>query len=153
MKPLKGVLLTAAVLTPLCFLPVGLAIAVNSGLIPAPVSSTTPVALNVQKEAITPDGYFILEPGIYGRWCTDTCSDAGVKNSRSYYWLLEVWAKDRPAGDVYARLNILKDDVVIDWTNDTTYLSKGQKGVMTFAKHLPEGSSYSAQLTEFNSRP
>ena len=154
MKPLKGALLTAAALIPLCFLPVGLAIAVNSGLIPDPVSSTTPMALKVQEEPTTPPGYFVLEPGIYGRWCTetDTCSQAGVIGNQSF-WLLEVWAKDRSAGDIYGRVNIFKDDVVIGWTNDTAYLSKGQKGVMTFAKRLPAGSSYSAQLTEFNSRP
>ena len=98
------------------------------------------------------EGWFQLATGIYGRWCTETCSNASVIGDASY-WLLEVWAKDRTAGDIYARINVLEKGTVIGWTNDTSYLSLGQRGVMTFSKHLPgSGSNYSAQLTEFNAR-
>ncbi len=65
------------------------------------------------------------------------------------YSLLEVWAKDRPAGDIYARVNLLKDGVVIGWTNDTAYLSQGQRGVLTFDSYQYFDG---AQLTEFNAR-
>ena len=69
------------------------------------------------------------------------------------YWLMEVWAKDRAAGDIYARVNILSNGTVVGWTNDTAYLAEGQRGVMTFSKYLPGyGSSYGAQITEFNAR-
>ena len=98
------------------------------------------------------EGWFQLSSGIYGRWCTQTCNKASVIGSSSY-WLLEVWAKDRAAGDIYARINVLQNGTVVGWTNDTAYLSRGQRGVMTFTKHLPGyGSNYSAQLTEFNAR-
>ena len=98
------------------------------------------------------EGWFQLKPGIYGRWCTQTCSKASVIGNASY-WLLEVWAKDRAAGDIYARVNITEGGTVVGWTNDTAYLSQGQKGVMTFSKYLPGyGSSYGATITEFKAR-
>ena len=104
-----------------------------------------------QAEAkIKAEGWFLVSPGVYARWCTQTCSNADVIGDASY-WLLEVWAKDRAAGDIYAQVNVLENDVVIGWTNDTAYLSKGQKGVMTFSKYLP-GSGYTAQLVKFNAR-
>ena len=97
-------------------------------------------------------GWFELSRGIYGRWCNETCSKASVIGNASY-WLLEVWAKDRAAGDIYARVNITEGGTVVGWTNDTAYLSQGQKGVMTFSKYLPGyGSSYGATITEFNAR-
>ena len=105
-----------------------------------------------EEAAFKAEGWFQLSPGIYGRWCTQTCSKAGVIGD-SAYWLLEVWAKERSAGDIYARINVMQNGTVVGWTNDTSYLSKGQKGVMTFTKYLPgSGSNYKAQLTEFNAR-
>ena len=98
------------------------------------------------------EGWFQLEPGIYGRWCTETCSNADVIGDATY-WLMEVWAKEKAAGDIYAQVNILKDGVVIGWTNDTAFLSEGQKGVLTFSKYLPGGAGqYSAQIVKFNAR-
>ena len=98
------------------------------------------------------EGWFQLQPGIYGRWCTQTCSNADVIGSASY-WLMEVWAKDRAAGDIYAQINVLEDGVVVGWTNDTAYLSQGQRGVLTFSKYTPgHGSRYTAQLVKFNAR-
>jgi len=98
------------------------------------------------------EGWFQVSSGIYGRWCTETCSKAEVIGNQSY-WLMEVWAKDRAAGDIYAQINVLKDGTVIGWTNDTAYLSRGQKGVLTFTKYLPGyGSQYSAQLVKFSAR-
>lgn len=98
------------------------------------------------------EGWFQLKPGIYGRWCTQTCSRAEVIGDATY-WLMEVWAKDRSAGDIYAQINVLQNGTVVGWTNDTAYLSKGQRGVLTFSKYLPGyGSQYNAQLTKFNAR-
>ena len=94
------------------------------------------------------EGWFELKPGIYGRWCTQTCSRAKVIGSGTYS-LMEVWAKDAHAGDIYARVNLLRNDVVIGWTNDTMYLSHGQRGVLTFDSYIDADS---AQLTEFNAR-
>ena len=97
-------------------------------------------------------GWFQLQPGIYGRWCTQTCSNADVIGDASY-WLMEVWCKDRSCGDIYAQINIVKDGTAIGWTNDTAYLSRGQKGILTFSKHLPEsGGQYNAELVKFNVR-
>ena len=98
------------------------------------------------------EGWFELDKGIYGRWCTNTCSNAEVIGDSSY-WLMEVWAKDRAAGDIYAQINVMENGTVIGWTNDTAFLARGQKGVMTFTKYLPgSGSNYQAQLVKFNAR-
>lgn len=98
------------------------------------------------------EGWFELSEGIYGRWCTDTCSKAEVIGNSSY-WLMEVWAKDRAAGDIYAQINIMQNGVVTGWTNDTAFLDKGQRGVLTFQKYgLSNGAAYQAQLTKFNAR-
>jgi len=98
------------------------------------------------------EGWWEEKPGVYVRWCTQTCSKAEVIGNQSY-WLMEVWAKDRAAGDIYAQINVLEGGTVIGWTNDTAYLSKGQKGVLTFAKYLPGyGSQYQAELVKFSAR-
>ena len=98
------------------------------------------------------EGWFQLEPGIYGRWCTKTCSTAEVIGNQSY-WLMEVWAKDRAAGDVYAQINIMRDGVIIGWTNDTAYIGRGQRAVLTFGKYgLNNPGQHQAQLVKFNAR-
>lgn len=98
------------------------------------------------------EGWFEVDKGIYGRWCTNTCSRAEVIGS-SAYWLMEVWAKDRAAGDIYAQINVMQNGTVVGWTNDTAFLAQGQKGVLTFTKYLPgSGSNYQAQLVKFNAR-
>ena len=97
-------------------------------------------------------GWFRVAAGIYGRWCTKTCSTADVIGDAKYA-LMEVWAKDRAAGDIYAKANIEKNGVVIGWTNDTAYLSQGQKGVLTFSKYLPGYRyEYDFTLVKFGAR-
>ena len=97
------------------------------------------------------EGWTQQEPGIYVRWCTESCSRAEVIGN-SAYWLMEVWCKDRSCGDIYAQMNILRNGTVVGWTNDTMYLSKGQKGVLTFQKYsLPGGgAAYQGQLVKFS---
>jgi len=56
-------------------------------------------------------------------------------------------------GDIYAQINIMHNGVVTGWTNDTAFLDKGQRGVLTFQKYgLSNGAAYQAQLTKFNAR-
>jgi len=95
------------------------------------------------------EGWFQVATGIYGRWCTQTCNNSKVIGD-STYWLMEVWAKDRAAGDIYARINILSNGTVVGWTNDTAYLSLGQKGILTFSTY--QKGATGAELTEFNAR-
>jgi len=98
------------------------------------------------------EGWWEQADGIFVRWCTQTCSSAGVIGDASY-WLMEVWARDRAAGDIYAQINVMKNGTVVGWTNDTLFLSQGQKGILTFTKYLPgSGSNYQAQLVKFNAR-
>jgi len=109
-------------------------------------------AANAAEAKFRAEGWFELQPGIYGRWCTETCSSEGVIGEASY-WLMEVWAKDANAGDIYAQINIVKGGVVVGWTNDTLYLSAGQRGVLTFSKYTDgAGGSYTAQLVKFQAR-
>lgn len=98
------------------------------------------------------EGWFQLEPGIYGRWCTETCSTAEVIGDQAY-WLMEVWAKDRAAGDVYAQINVIRNGVIIGWTNDTAYIDRGQRAVLTFGKYgIDNPGQHQAQLVKFNAR-
>ena len=94
------------------------------------------------------EGWFQLEPGIYGRWCTETCNNSKVIGDNRYF-LMEVWAKDAHAGDIYAQVNLEHNGVVIGWTNDTMYLSRGQRGVLTFDSYQYFDQ---AQLVKFNAR-
>lgn len=107
---------------------------------------------NAQKAAaeakFKAEGWAQVRDGIYVRWCTDTCNNSKVIGDNRYA-LMEVWAKDRAAGDIYARVNLVRDGVVIGWTNDTTYLSQGQRGVLTFDSYQYFDT---AELTEFNAR-
>lgn len=100
------------------------------------------------KAKLKEDGWNEIKPGIYGRWCTNSCSTTGVIG-RQTYWLMEVWAKDRSASNIYAQANILERGTVIGWTNDTLHLPKGQKGVLTFGKYLPSGE-YTLEMTKFS---
>lgn len=99
------------------------------------------------------EGWWQQEPGIFVRWCTKTCSRAEVIGD-SAYWLMEVWCKERACGDIYAQMNIEKNGTVVGWTNDTLFLSRGQRGVLTFQKYnLPGGgASYQGQLVKFSAR-
>ena len=106
-----------------------------------------------EKEEFDRMGWWEQEPGIFVRWCTKTCSSAGVIGDSSY-WLMEVWCKERSCGDIYAQMNIERNGTVVGWTNDTMYLSKGQKGVLTFQKYgLPGGGgAHQGRLVKFSAR-
>ena len=74
------------------------------------------------------EGWWEQQPGIFARWCTKTCSRAGLIGD-SAYSLMEVWCRDRACGDIYAQVNFIRNGSVVGWTNDTLYLGYGQKGV------------------------
>jgi hypothetical protein len=94
------------------------------------------------------EGWWEAQPGIFVRWCTKTCNNSKVIGDNRYS-LMEVWAKDAHAGDIYAQVNLERNGVVIGWTNDTMYLSRGQRGVLTFDSHQYFDQ---AQLVKFNAR-
>ena len=56
-----------------------------------------------------------------------------------------VWCKERACGDIYAKLNIERNGVVVGWTNDTAYGGYGQKVVLMFGS----STSGSGRLVEF----
>ena len=94
------------------------------------------------------EGWWEAQPCIFVRWCTETCNNSKVIGDNRYS-LMEVWAKDAHAGDIYAQVNLEHNGVVIGWTNDTMYLSRGQRGVLTFDSHQHFDQ---AQLVKFNAR-
>ena len=94
------------------------------------------------------EGWWEAQPGIFVRWCTNTCNNSKVIGDNRYS-LMEVWAKDAHAGDIYAQVNLESNGVVIGWTNDTMYLSRGQRGVLTFDSYQ---YSDQARLVKFNAR-
>jgi hypothetical protein len=96
-----------------------------------------------------PDGWVLIRPGIFRRWCMNDPECAGAEEkdfTGNGYTALLVWCRDRPCGDIYARVNLLDGSgVVVGWTNDTGYGGMGQKVLLVF--RMSEGSSKS-QLTE-----
>ena len=95
------------------------------------------------------EGWWEEQPGIFVRWCDGTHLPCPRTSSVSdYVWRAMVWCKERACGDIYARLNILQNDVVVDWTNDSAYGGQGQKVVLTFGAYT-QGQG---QLVEFSAR-
>ena len=103
-----------------------------------------------EKEEFDRMGWSEQQSGIFVRWCTDTCSRAGLIGDGSYS-LMEVWCRDRACGDIYAQVNFIRNGSVVGWTNDTLYLGYGQKGVLTFQKYGLRGGN-STQLVKFSAR-
>ena len=96
-------------------------------------------------------GWWEQEPGIFVRWCTESCPNNEVIGANSY-WLMEVWCRERACGDLYAQINIEnRQGQVVGWTNDTGFGDHGAKVVLTFQKHSVTGRS-SASLVKFNAR-
>ncbi len=103
------------------------------------------------KAEFAAEGWWEQQPGIFVRWCDDEHPPCPGPKSNGYSnvsWRAMVYCKERACGDIYARLNIMQDNVVVGWTNDTAYGDIGQKVVLTF------GSSVggSGRIVEFNAR-
>lgn len=83
------------------------------------------------------EGWWQIQKGIFGRWCTiaDPCPSVPgfYKNS----WQAMIWCKDADCGDINARVNILRDGVIVGWTNESAYANKGDKVVLTFNSEVP----------------
>ena len=121
-------------------------IAENKAYIPNGYQPTVDLTVSLREEAkVKAEGWYEMKPGIYARWCTETCSLAKVIGSGAYS-LMEVWAKDAHAGDIYARVVLLRDGEVVGYIKDTIHLSRGQRGVLTFDSYFDADS---AKLTEF----
>lgn len=80
------------------------------------------------------EGWWEADNGVFLRWCTDKnpCPGPAGNGYSDYSWKAMVYCRDRACGDIYARLNIERDGVVIGWTNDTAYGDYRQKVVLTF---------------------
>lgn len=96
------------------------------------------------------EGWWEESNGVYVRWCSDAnpCPGSANDHYTDQVWRAMVWCKERACGDIYARLNIIRDGVVIGWTNDTAYGDSGQKVVLTFGSHL----SGEGRIVEFIAR-
>ena len=95
------------------------------------------------------EGWWEQEPGIFVRWCEDSnCPGRASDHYSDYVWRAMVYCRDRACGDIYARLNILQDDIVVGWTNETAYGGRGQKVVLTFGS----STQGSGRIVEFTAR-
>ena len=127
---------------------VGAAFHTPKPLAQAPAVVAPPEPSEVMKLAKL--GWMQLKPGIFGRWCYGNCSTSKVIGDDKYF-LLEIWAKNQDAGDIYAQVNLLDAaDTVVGWTNDTLYLSKGSKGILTFTTRQENVTT--ARLIKFSAR-
>jgi hypothetical protein len=109
------------------------------------VDNETSIAINV------PEGWETTsKEGVYSKWCKVGECDASRVIGEQRYAILMVWCKESPCGDIYARANLLNaSGVVIGYTNDTGYGSKGDKVQLTLSSY----SDFSRmQLTELNLR-
>lgn len=97
------------------------------------------------------EGWWEQKPGIFMRWCDrehPSCPGPTSNGYSDYTWRAMVWCKERACGDIYARLNILQNGVVVGWTNDTAYGGYGQKVVLTFGS----ATRGSGSIVEFVTR-
>ena len=95
------------------------------------------------------EGWYEVQDGIYVTHCSNIYCPGPTSNGYSKYtWRYMVWCKERACGDIYARLNITQNDVVVGWTNDTAYGGYGQKVVLTFGSSTQGGGS----IVEFRAR-
>ena len=95
------------------------------------------------------EGWREQEPGIFIRWCGgENPSCPGQESYQDYSWRAMVWCKERACGDIYARLNISQNGVVVGWTNETAYGGYGQKVVLTFGS----STQGSGRIVEFSAR-
>ena len=108
------------------------------------IGSETSTASNI------PEGWeATTKEGVYSKWCKvgecDTSKMSGQQGS-----ILMLWCKEQACGDIYAQVNLINaSGVVIGYTNDTGYGSKGDKVQLTLSSH----SDFSKmQLTELNLR-
>ena len=88
--------------------------------------------------------------GVYSKWCKVGECDTSRVIGEQKYAILMVWCKESACGDIYAQVNLLNaSGVVIGYTNDTGYGSKGDKVQLTLSSY----SDFSKmQLTELNLR-
>jgi len=98
--------------------------------------------------ALVAEGWEEKEKGIFGQWCSDTNPCPETDTYMDYSWSYMVWCKERPCGDIYAKLNITNEGVVVGWTNDTAYGDIGQKVVLTFQS----STKGQGQIVEFQAR-
>ena len=95
------------------------------------------------------EGWWEPQEGIFMTWCGKVYCPGPTSNGYSdYTWRAMVWCKERACGDIYARLNISQNGVVVGWTNDTAYGGYGQKVVLTFGSR----TSGTGSIVEFRAR-
>ena len=81
------------------------------------------------------EGWWEAKAGIFMRWCDGEhpwCPGPKSDGYSDYTWRAMVWCKETACGNIYAKMNILNNGVVVGWTNDSAYGGYGQKVVLTF---------------------
>jgi len=106
-----------------------------------------------ENEQLKAEGWWEAKSGIFVRWCKNSSYQYPAKGdcprTDTYLdsvWRMMVWCKEKACGDIYAKVNLDRNGVVMGWTNDTAYGGYGQKVVLTFQSS--SGGS-TAQLIEF----
>ena len=107
-----------------------------------------------EEEQLKAEGWWEPKSGIFVRWCENSNYEYPAKGdcprTDTYLdsvWRMMVWCKEKACGDIYAKVNLDRNGVVMGWTNDTAYGGYGQKVVLTFQSS--SGGS-TAQLIKFS---
>jgi hypothetical protein len=108
-----------------------------------PDDSWVPVGFNLWSD----------DSNIAWKWTTDDESYNGCEDC--IYWTVDVISKNGCSSGVYGSLNIQKNGVTLDWTNDSVpYLGPMEKARLAFEKYGYDdsGSNYQGDLTTLNCR-
>lgn len=100
-----------------------------------------------------PSGFVRYDKDIAYRWTTSEFSGDACGYGACSYWVLEVSSRFGCPSGVYGEIDIIRNDVVLDWTNDSlASLRANQRGQLVFTKRDLGSGSHSAQLAELNCR-
>jgi hypothetical protein len=115
------------------------------------------------KEYVEPDSSSIVAnpwnpPAEFTKWDEKIAYRWATKEFKSdcrycKYWTLVVVSNTQGCSSVYGEINILKNERVVDYANDSLgSLPYGTEGVMFFEEYGLEGSGFKGKLTELNCR-
>lgn len=101
-----------------------------------------------------PEGYYEVTDNIAFRWADATGDPCGGAPCR--FWRAEVVTRTGCPSSVYAEINILRGNSVIDWTNSTlSSLGPDQVGNLTFTLYgygNSPGDGLTAELSQLSCR-
>jgi hypothetical protein len=119
-----------------------------------PAPTDTPIPTDAPTPPWYPQGYqlYFKDPSIAWKWdnSVSKCQDA-YSVQGEYCWGMRVVTENGCQSSIYAEVNILQGQTVIDYSNDTlAALAPGQVGELAFKAFENTSSELQAQLNQIN---